>query len=253
MIALFTDYGLQGPYLGQVEAVLHRLLPNEKVINLLADAPRNNPRASAYLLAAFSRASGTQPGTIFFSVVDPGVGSFQDQPVILKADEHWYVGPDNGLFDIVCRRSSDVQCWRIGWRPETLSTSFHGRDLYAPAAAMIRNNKTPGEAITWKDRHGWPDELREIVYTDHFGNCMTGVRAEVPDTTSVIHVNGNAVLYANTFSSVPRGTAFWYRNSQGLIEIAVNGGSALEHLNLEMGDAVSFTVPDYSGRLTSAE
>ena len=78
MIALFTDYGLHGPYLGQVQAVLHRLLPGEKIINLLADAPRNNPRASAYLLAAFSRACAAQPGTIFFAVVDPGVGSFQD-------------------------------------------------------------------------------------------------------------------------------------------------------------------------------
>ncbi len=115
MIALFTDYGLQGPYLGQVQAVLHRHLPNEKVINLLADAPRNNPRASAYLLAAFSRACPAQPGTVFLSVVDPGVGSFQDAPVVIKADGQWYVGPDNGLFDIVCRRSSDVQCWRIDW------------------------------------------------------------------------------------------------------------------------------------------
>ena len=235
MIALFTDYGLHGPYLGQVEAVLHRLLPDEKVINLLADAPRNNPRAAAYLLAAFSVAVDADPETIFFSVVDPGVGIFQDQPVILKADEHWYVGPDNGLFDIVCRRSSDVQCQRLDWRPETLSTSFHGRDLYAPAAAMIRNNDIPGETIPWKDRHRWPDDLSEIIYIDHFGNCMTGIRAEMPDNNRVIQVNGNTILHADTFSSVPRGNAFWYRNSQSLIEIAVNGGSAAAQLDLEIG------------------
>ena len=235
MIALFTDYGLKGPYLGQVEAVLHRLLPDEKVINLTADAPRNNPRASAYLLAVFSRACAAQPGTIFFSVVDPGVGSFQDQPVVLKADEHWYVGPDNGLFDIVCRRSASVQCRRIDWRPETLSVSFHGRDLYAPAAAMIRNNETPGEAITWKDRHGWPDDLEEVVYIDHFGNCMTGIRAEMLEDNRVIQVNGITIPHADTFSSVPHGKAFWYGNSQGLVEIAVNGESAAEHMNLEIG------------------
>ena len=235
MIALFTDYGLQGPYLGQVQAVLHKLLPEEKIINLLADAPRNNPRASAYLLAAFSRACTRQPGTIFFAVVDPGVGSFQDRPVVIEADAQWYVGPDNGLFDIVCRHSSDVQCWRIDWRPETLSASFHGRDLYAPAAAMIRKNDTPGEAITWEDRHGWPDDLEEIVYIDHFGNCMTGIRAEALDNTRVMLVNDVTVSYAGTFSSVPHGTAFWYRNSQGLVEIAVNGGSAADQLKLETG------------------
>ena len=235
MIALFTDYGLKGPYLGQVEAALHRLLPDEKVINLLADAPRNNPRASAYLLAAFSRACVAQPGTIFFSVVDPGVGSFEDQPVVIKADGQWYVGPDNGLFDIVCRRSSDVQCWGIDWRPETLSASFHGRDLYAPATAMIRKNETPGETITWKDRHGWPDDLSEIVYIDHFGNCMTGIRSETLENNRVIQFNGITVPNARTFSSVSHGHALWYSNSQDLIEIAVNGGSAAERLNLGIG------------------
>ena len=238
MIALFTDYGLHGPYLGQVQAVLHRLLPGEKIINLLADAPRNNPRASAYMLAAFSRACAAQPGTIFFSVVDPGVGSFQDAPVVIKADGQWYVGPDNGLFDIVCRRSSDVQCWRIDWRPETLSASFHGRDLYAPAAAMIRNNETPGETITWQDRHSWPDDLSEIVYIDHFGNCMSGVRTGMLDDTKVIQVNGNTITYADTFSSAPQSSAFWYRNSQGLIEIAVNEGSAAKILNVGIGTAL---------------
>ena len=234
MIALFTDYGLQGPYLGQVEATLHRLAPGDKVINLLADAPRYDPRASAYLLAAFSRAFDA--GTIFFAVVDPGVGGFQDQPVVLKVDGRWYAGPDNGLFDIVCRRSSQVQCWRIDWRPEVLSTSFHGRDLYAPVVAMIRNNEIPGAEISWEDRHGWPDDLYEIIYIDHFGNCMTGVRAEMLDDAGVIKVNDTRLVFADTFSSVAYGSAFWYRNSQGLIEIAVNGGSAAAELNLETGN-----------------
>ena len=235
MIALFTDYGLQGPYLGQVGAVLHKLLPSEKVINLLADAPRNNPRASAYLLAAFSRALTAEAETIFFSVIDPGVGSFQDPPVIIKADGQWYLGPDNGLFDIVCRHSSGVECWRLDWRPETLSASFHGRDLYAPAVAMIRKNEIPGEIIPWKEPHGWPDDLNEIVYVDHFGNCMTGIRSEIQSDIGVIKINGITIPFADTFSSVPHGTAFWHGNSQGLIEIAVNGGNAAKQLNLEIG------------------
>ena len=235
MIALFTDYGLQGPYLGQVEAVLHKLLPTEKVINLLADAPRNNPRASAYLLAAFSRALTADAETIFFSVIDPGVGSFQDPPVIIKADGQWYLGPDNGLFDIVCRHSSGVECWRLDWRSETLSASFHGRDLYAPAVAMIRKNEIPGETIPWKEPHGWPDDLNEIVYVDHFGNCMTGIRSKIQSDIGVIKINGITIPFADTFSSVPHGAVFWYGNSQGLIEIAVNGGNAAEQLNLEIG------------------
>ena len=238
MIALFTDYGLAGPYLGQVEVVLHRFLPGERVVNLLADAPRNNPRASAYLLYAFSRTCDAPPGTIFFSVVDPGVGSFQDQPVSIKADGHWYVGPDNGLFDIVCRRSAEVQCRHIDWRPETLSASFHGRDLYAPAAAMIRNNENPGPAISWQDRHDWPDDLAEVIYIDHFGNCMTGIRGEMLSNDKTIQVNSRAIDYADTFSTVAHGTPFWYHNSQGLVEIAVNGGSAARQLGLGTGTRV---------------
>ena len=168
-------------------------------------------------------------------MVDPGVGSFRDQPVVINADGHWYLGPDNGLFDLVCRRSSRVQCWSLDWRPEAISASFHGRDLYAPATAMIRKNETPGGAITWKDRHGWPDDLYQIVYVDHFGNCMTGIRAEMLDSTRMMQVNGNTIAYAGTFSSVPQGTAFWYHNSQGLVEIAVTGGSAADQLGLGTG------------------
>jgi len=76
MIVLFTDYGLEGPYLGQVEAVLYKEAPDEKIINLLSDAPRQNPKACAYLLAALTK--NFPEGTIFFCVVDPGVGSFED-------------------------------------------------------------------------------------------------------------------------------------------------------------------------------
>ena len=106
MIFLFTDYGLEGPYIGQVETVIHQLAPNEKVINLIADAPRNKPKESAYLLA--SLISGIPEGCIIFSVVDPGVGSDEDKPVILKIDGRWFVGADNGLFDIVARPTKAI-------------------------------------------------------------------------------------------------------------------------------------------------
>jgi len=233
MIALFTDYGLEGPYLGQVEVVLRQQAPDEEIITLMADAPRNDPKASAYLLSAITCYFDKE--TIFLSVVDPGVGAFRDEPVILKLNKHWYVGPDNGLFDIVCRRSVQKKCWRIDWRPEMLSNSFHGRDLYAPVAAMLSNDDIPGTEIKWQDRHGWPDDLNEIIYIDHFGNCMTGIRAEALQDNVELKINGRTLAYADTFSSVPQNAAFWYRNSQGLIEIAVNGGSAAEQLDLQIG------------------
>ena len=134
MIVLFTDFGLQGPYTGQMKAVLHKLAPGIQVIDLFADAPVGNPKASAYLLAAY--AAWFAAGTVFLSVVDPGVGGSRP-PIILEADGRWYVGPGNGLFELVARRAPSSRSWHIDWKPERLSAGFHGRDLFAPVAAML--------------------------------------------------------------------------------------------------------------------
>lgn len=238
MIILFSDYGLPGPYIGQVEAVLHTAAPDSRVINLFSNLPRQNPKASSYLVAAYTR--NYPEGTIFFCVVDPGVGSFTDRPVVMKLDNRWYVGPDNGIFDIVTRRSRKIECWKINWRPEQLSATFHGRDLYAPVCAMIANGlDIPGEKISWKDNHQWPDNLDEIIYIDHFGNCMTGINADAFKINGSISVSGKQIMYANTFTDVRRGEAFCYKNSNGLIEIAVNEGDAGKILNLEVGCGIS--------------
>ena len=240
MIVLFTDYGLQGPYIGQVEAVLYLHAQDKKVINLIADAPRQNPKASAYLLAAVTQ--DFPGGTIFFCVVDPGVGSFKDEPVVMKIDKRWYVGPDNGLFDIVTRRATQVECWKINWRPQKLSASFHGRDLYAPVCAMIANGlDIPGEKIEWRNKHDWPDNLNEIIYIDHFGNCVTGRSAGEVSKETVLKVGKIKVTHANTFSAVPEGQACWYENSNGMVEITVNHGRADEVLGLTIGDEIKIS------------
>lgn len=237
MIVLFTDYGLQGPYTGQVEAVLYRESPKVTAITLFADLPRQNPKAAAYLLAAY--APEFPAGTIFFCVVDPGVGTFEDDPLVMKIDNRWFIGPDNGLFDILVRRAAKTECWKIHWRPERLSSSFHGRDLYAPVCAMIANGiDIPGERIHWQDRHQWPDELYEIIYIDGFGNCMTGINASGIEKNAKLLAAGRALHYAATFSAVPDNGAFWYENSNGLIEIAVNRNNASRLLELEVGSAV---------------
>jgi S-adenosyl-L-methionine hydrolase (adenosine-forming) len=237
MIFLFTDYGLEGPYIAQVETVLHQNAPNEKVINLIADAPRNNPKASAYLLA--SLIPHVPEGSILFCVVDPGVGSDKDIPVMLKIDERWFVGPDNGLFDIVARQSKKIEAWEITWQPERLSNSFHGRDLYAPVCAMLANKETiPEEKFEWQDKHKWPDDMYEVIYIDHFGNCMTGIRADKLSKQTVLKINNQEISKADTFSDIQAGQSFWYENSNGLVEIAVNLGSAREVLVITIGSVV---------------
>jgi len=237
MIFIFTDYGFEGPYLGQVETVLYQQAPNEKVINLMVDAPRNNPKASAYLLA--SLIPQIPAGSILFCVVDPGVGSDKDMPVILKIDGHWLIGPDNGLFDLVVRQAKEIDVWEIIWKPEKLSNSFHGRDLYAPVCGMLTNEvEVPGNKLDWQDMHGWPDDLNEIIYIDHFGNCMTGIRTETVNKKTIIKTSNQEISNADTFSDVSEGQAFWYINSNGLVEIAVNQGRACDEFGITIGSKI---------------
>ncbi|MBV8652610.1 MAG: SAM-dependent chlorinase/fluorinase [Alphaproteobacteria bacterium] len=243
MIALFTDFGLAGPYTGQMKAVLHLAAPEIRVIDLFADAPSRNPKVAAYLLAAY--AQWFPPGTVFLSVVDPGVGGAR-APVIVAADDRWFVGPDNGLFEIVKRRAvTPAREWEITWRPASLSASFHGRDLFAPVAARLTRGDIPGALRdpATAERRDWPDDLAEIVYVDHYGNAMTGLRANLLPKDAGLEAGNKILPSARTFSAVPEGAAFWYENSTGLAEIAVNGGRADTVLGLAVGSKVRPVTP----------
>ncbi len=236
MIALFTDFGLNGPYVGQMHAVFAHTVPQERVIDLFHDVPHYDIRAAAYLLPAY--AAVFPESTVFLCVVDPGVGG-ERAPVALRADGCWYVGPDNGLFQIVARRARQFESYEILWRPARLSSSFHGRDLFAPVAASLARGTLPEMrpfTLTVPPGLAWPDDLAEIIYIDAFGNAVTGIQAERFSSGRLIRVRGHQLAYAPAFSAVSRGGAFWYRNSSNLIEIAVNQGSAAEQLGLHLGE-----------------
>jgi S-adenosylmethionine hydrolase len=239
MILLFTDFGLSGPYVGQLKAVLHRDAPaGVPIVDLMHDAPRFDPRAAAYLLAALAPQLPAE--SIVVAVVDPGVGT-ERLPVVVRADRRWLVGPDNGLFDPVARRAAQPRCWRITLRPAKLSRSFHGRDLFAPVAARIAaGSPPPGEPLDPSRllRPGWPADLAQVIYIDHYGNAVTGLRAECAAQPSTLRVRGHRLRFAPTFGTVPVGLPFWYINSIGLIEIAVNQGRADRTLGLAVGTPV---------------
>ena len=242
MIVLFTDFGLAGPYTGQVAAVLLREAPGVPIVQLFADAPAGQPKPAAYLLAAY--AVWFPAGTVLLCIVDPGVGSDR-RPLVVEADGRLYVGPDNGLFELALRRAASPRSWEITWRPPVLSASFHGRDLFAPAAARLARGEAPGsiarEAAPARFSD-WPDDLAEIVYIDHYGNAMTGIRGEFLPTSARLAWAGRGIAHAETFSGALPGEAFWYVNSNGLIEIAVNRGRADRALGLSVGSAVSIVV-----------
>ncbi|WP_067563326.1 SAM hydrolase/SAM-dependent halogenase family protein [Halofilum ochraceum] len=241
MIALFTDFGWSGPYVGQMHAVLARAGVTDPVIDLMHDAPAFDPLASAHLLAAL--VPSMPAGTVFVGVIDPGVGTAR-APVVVEADGQWFVGPDNGLFDVVSARATDTRRWRITRAPERQSVTFHGRDLFAPVAAEIaQGGSVPGRALPLTE---YPDDTaadREaIIYIDAFGNAVTGLRPPRNRIVPVLNVAGRCLSHRRTFADAAPGEALWLVNSMDLVEIAVNRGSAAEMFGLSVGSRVTWGV-----------
>ncbi|MCF8483425.1 MAG: SAM-dependent chlorinase/fluorinase [Rhodospirillum sp.] len=236
MIALATDFGSTGPYMGQMRAVLAQGAPGAMVIDLFTDLPAFQPKPSAYVLAAHV---GVLPRpTIVVGVVDPGVGTDR-AGVVVQADGLWLVGPDNGLFAPLVRRAKEVRAWRLPEASASASACFHGRDVFAPAAAALAQGRPPEGAEPLApdvlDRVDWPDDLAEIVYLDGYGNAMTGLRGSTLPEGALIRAGGRPLPRLRTFGDAPVGSAFHHVNSNGLIEVSVNQGRAVEVLGLTPG------------------
>lgn len=238
MLVLFTDYGWTDPYVGQVKAVLARLAPGVPIIDLMHDVPAFNAHAGAQLLDAL--VAPFPPGSVVLAVVDPGVGTPR-KTLVADADGRWYVGPDNGLISIVAARAATAHYWRIHWRPERLSDTFHGRDLFAPVAAALARGPFPADMLTPVDAPTVqfdPSDLPRIIHIDHYGNAWTGIRGGLLQGATLA-VKGRPLPHHRVFAEAPKGEAFWYVNAAGLVEIAANRASAADLLGLKVGDPVS--------------
>ena len=236
MIVLFTDFGNRDPYVGQVKARLAEHAPTQLVVDLLHEVPDFNPHAGAHLLAAF--APGFAPGSVFLAVVDPGVGTPRDAVVTL-AGGRWFVGPDNGLLSVVAARHPDTRLWRITWQPEGLSATFHGRDLFALIAADIARGEFPTDKLSPIDKLNVEfdaGDLARVIYIDHYGNAWTGVRGVPQDAR--VSAAGELFKHSESFGFVGKGEGFWFNNSVGLLELAVNRGSSAAAFGLKVGDPV---------------
>jgi hypothetical protein len=242
MILIFTDFGPRGPYVAQMTAALLHEAPSARVLELMNDAPAFRPHLAGYLLAHLL---GDFPKeSIVLGVVDPGVGTPR-RPIVVHAGDRWFVGPDNGLFAPALRLAGGGAAWRIDWRPRRLSASFHGRDLFAPVAGkLLRGLPPPGQPVDPDTLTAMaePDDLDRVIYIDAYGNAMTGRRADTVAANATIVVNGIHVGPGATFADVPPGQALWYRNSIGLVELAVNQGRADTALGLAIETPIAVAV-----------
>jgi S-adenosylmethionine hydrolase len=245
IITLTTDFGTADGYVGAIKGVLARLAPDAAVVDLAHDVPRHDVAHAAWVIATSAFEFPT--GTIHLVVVDPGVGSSRLE-VVVAARGHRFVGPDNGVFGYVGARADGVHAitspaFRPG--PEAISPTFHGRDVFAPAAAALASGlpaSAAGPATCLAGQLAWAPEAfggrGVVVHIDVYGNLITNIVR--PDAARIL-INGREVVVRRTYADVQDGGVVAYVGSAGTLEIAVRGGNAASRLAAGRGAVVEAT------------
>jgi S-adenosyl-L-methionine hydrolase (adenosine-forming) len=255
MITLLTDFGAQDYFVPAVKGVISSLHPQAKIIDLTHEIPTQDIRAAAFTLGACYQ---TFPaGTIHLAVVDPGVGSAR-RAIVIDAGNHFFVGPDNGLFSFVYAREKSVRVFhanREDYFRQPISPTFHGRDVFAPLAAWLEKGIAPealGVKILDYVRFLLPAPqtvndhvLGEVIHVDHFGNCITNltvnelqVEAVMPTTRLRIREHDVHQFRTHFAQSSSHETLFAYLGSAGFWEVGLWQDSAAKCLQFERGAVV---------------
>lgn len=253
-IFFLSDFGLEDPYVGIVKAVVHGIAPHVSVIDLAHQIPPGNLRRAAYAL--YQSVEHLPQGSVVLAVVDPGVGSSREA-LIVQAQKHIYVVPNNGLLSLVPERDPLMRVFQIEnprGHHAGVSRTFHGRDLFAPVAARLALGAEASQfgteiGLKTTSPYGLSGALAqlpvklsagpagEVLTFDRFGNAITTLRLETR-RYRFITAGGRRVAIKTHYAEVPVGSPLAYLGSAGLLEIGVNRGSARELLRLEEGDAV---------------
>lgn len=245
LITLLTDFGGSDSYVAEIKGVLLTGCPAAVHVDITHAVPPGDVRAGAYLLG---RSWHRFPaGTIHFAVVDPGVGTTR-AALAMRAHGHAFVGPDNGLFTPVLR-DAEVEIVVLP-TPGHASPTFHGRDLFAPAAAALARGaplQSLGDPLTTipvrltytEPHYEGKSVVGEIVYVDRFGTLVTNLTTEVVPPYAVLQVEDLDIgPLRRTFGDVPPGGLLAYVGSGGAVEIAVRDGSAARRLGLGVGGRI---------------
>lgn len=249
IVTLLTDFGAGSGYPAQLRGVLLSALPDAQLVDVSHEVPAFDVLAAALLLEAC--APRFPAGAVHLAVVDPGVGTARRALALADAGGRRYVGPDNGLFtpflDGAEVRQLVPGCGPV---PHPASTTFHGRDLFAPVAAFLAGGgalAALGPAVADPVRLPWPraarrgDEVHgECLVADAFGNVLTSIREEdlAPGEWSRAEVGGSIAPRALTYGEARPGELLALVGSSGRLEIAVRAGSAAARLGAFRGAPV---------------
>lgn len=253
-IALVTDFGVEDVYPGVMKGVIASVNPAANVIDLTHSVLPRNVIQGAFLLYGSYRYFPR--GTVFCAVVDPGVGSNRAALAVRTAD-YFFVGPDNGL---MWQSASDngiheiIELSESRFFRKTVSSTFHGRDVFASAAAHISKGEDVTQMGNGRERMvrlplakfdpaGSHTDIR-VLHVDTFGNIILDVLAQDFLSAGGLSVKVGGVTVSACFQSyheAEEGTPFFVTSSSGFVEIAVKNDNAAARLGLEPGDTVSAT------------
>ena len=244
VLALLTDFGSRDHYVGVMKGVALTIFPEVKLVDLGHEVePYSVEQAAFFLEQAWLR---FPPGTVFCAVIDPGVGTAR-RSLAAVCEERYVIAPDNGLASRAFEgRTAEVRELaedRFGVQP--MSATFHGRDLFAPAAAALASGRSFGDfgepiddwVRLWPARPA-PGEAR-VLNVDRFGNIVTGFRPDDLPEGAALEIDGERLeLRARTYGEAPKNEPFLLIGSAGYWEISLRQGSAAEELGVKIGDLV---------------
>ena len=254
LVTFLSDFGVDSPYPAAMKAVAAAIC-DARFIDISHAVPRHGVRTGAYLL--WSVAPACPEGTVHCAVVDPAVGTPR-APLAVASGGHTFVGPDNGILMPAARRLGRPEVYRLTnpayWR-HPVSATFHGRDVFAPAAAHhaagVALDAMGGPAPNWVDltleEGAWdgPALRGEVLWVDPFGNLVTTIPGTLlaglaEGRQAVVEVGARKLpaTVGRTFGDVPAGGAVVLSGSDGLVEIAVNRGRAADLLAASPADLV---------------
>ncbi len=249
IITLTTDFGDRDNYVGIVKGIITRINPRIHLIDISNNIPPFNIPAAYYLLMTAYRSF--PEGTIHLAVVDPGVGT-ERRAIAIETGDCFFVGPDNGLFSFLKKSDikSIVELNNRKYFSTNIPATFHGRDLFAPAAGLLSQGVAieelggPAKKLTGIAK---PSCRRikgglsgRVIYIDRFGNLVSSIREEnIGDRTGIVKFAGERIGFLKrTFGEAEPGQALGYINSFGYLEIGVNLGSAENHFRASYGDKI---------------
>ena len=253
LVALFTDFGPSDPYVAQLKGSIKTIAPSAELLDLSHSNAAFDISTASYLLSKSTRT--LPPGSIIIAVVDPGVGSGRAGLAVRTQAGRIYLAPDNGILTEVLAREGLADARTLPIATESISSTFHARDLFSPAAARLVNSESldslgaKAEKILRLPRNTatvMPNQAKgQVLYIDHYGNILTNIPGSELAKLKVgqlltVTIKGKSLSlpFLRTYAEAPADRPFALINSDGEFEIAINQGNAARELGIKVGDPV---------------